>query len=234
MDYLILSAISLGFVLGFKHATDADHVAAVSTIVSERRGLLASAMVGLSWGIGHSITLFLISVPVLVFRLTIPDNLGPLAEAGVGMVLVILGIQALLDIRRKRIHVHAHNHDTGVHLHFHSHQVGDGHEHEHIFALRPKSILIGLFQGTAGSAALMVIVLTTLESPLAGILYVAAYDAAVILGIVIFSFAIGLPFTLTSTRIPLFNKALKLSTAVASIVIGVLLAWQAALSAGLG
>ncbi|MBI2953419.1 MAG: urease accessory protein UreH [Chloroflexi bacterium] len=234
MDYLILSAISLGFVLGFKHATDADHVAAVSTIVSERRGLLASAMVGLSWGIGHSITLFLISVPVLIFRLSVPDNLGPIAEAGVGVVLVILGFQTLLEIRRKRIHVHPHNHETGAHVHFHPHQVGDAHEHEHRFALRPKSILIGLFQGTAGSAALMLVVLTTLESPLAGILYVAAYDLAVILGIVIFSFAIGLPFTLTSSHLPLFNKALKLTTAVVSIVIGVLLAWQATLGAGLG
>lgn len=214
MNSLILSAVGLGFALGLKHATDADHVAAVSTVASRHRDLLASAMVGLSWGIGHSATLFLIAIPVLLLRLAIPDRLGLVAEGGVGAVLVVLGILALRDLRRSRVHLHIHDHDHGAHLHFHSHLMEAGHEHEHRLALRPRSIVIGLFQGAAGSAALMVVVLATLDSPLAGLLFVAAYDLAVILGILAFSVAIGLPFTMTSSRLPLLNRNLQLATAL--------------------
>lgn len=231
MEPLLLSAIGPGFVLGLKHATDPDHVTAVSTIVGEQRGLLASAMVGLSWGLGHSATLFLIAVPALVFRLTIPSGVGAVAEIGVGSVLVILGLLTLRDLRRKRFHVHLHEHgeaNADAHLHFHSHLGGTGHGHEHRLALRPRSVVVGLFQGTAGSAALMLIVLTTIDSPLAGLAYVAVYDLAVILGILVFSVAIGLPFTLAASRVPLLNRALRLATGLASIVVGVVLAWEAA------
>lgn len=234
MDGFILSALALGLVMGIKHALDTDHVMAVSNIVGERRGgLLSSAMVGVSWGIGHSATLFLIAIPVLLLRLTVPASLGSFAEAGVGVVLIALGLATLRSLWRKRVHLHVHGHPserrTSAHLHFHSHLDDVGHDHGHHLALRPRSILIGLLQGTAGSTALMVLVLSTLDSPLAGLIFVAAYDLAVILGILAFSVAISLPFTLTSSRLPLFNKALQLTTAVVSIAVGLTLAWEALL-----
>ena len=230
MDSLVLSAIGLGLVLGLKHATDPDHIVAVSTIVSERRGLLPSAMVGLSWGIGHSTTLLLIAVPVLLFGLTLPEGVTSFAEGGVGVVLVILGLVTLRDLRRQRVHVHVHDHDDAAHLHFHSHGESAGHQHGHL-SLRARSVVVGLFQGVAGSTALMVFVLATIDSPLAGLLYVVAYDLAVIIGILVFSLVISLPFTWAPSRVPALNTGLRLVASLASVLLGFVVVWGALVGA---
>lgn len=229
MNPIILSIAGLGFVLGLKHATEPDHVTAVSTIVSKYKGLSASAMVGLSWGIGHSATLFLIAVPILIFRLTVPSSLGPLADGGVGLILAALGLLVLRDLRRERVHIHTHDHGIRAHLHFHSHLVDDGHEHKHKFALRPRSVVIGLLQGMSGSAALMLIALTTLDSPNAGLIFVAFYNLAIVLGILAFTVAFGMSITLTANRVPSLNRAIQLIAALASVFIGAALVWESML-----
>ena len=87
----VLTSLFFGFLLGVKHALDADHIVAVTTIVSRSNSLLRSVLVGLSWGIGHNLTLFAVGFAVLVFKLTIPDRLALSMEFIVGVILVILG-----------------------------------------------------------------------------------------------------------------------------------------------
>ncbi len=188
----LASTVTLGLLLGVKHALDADHVVAVSTIVSRERRPLRAAVVGASWGMGHTLTLLAVGVLVLVFKVTIPPRIALAFEFVVGVMLVLLGGNILWDFWQKRVHAHTHaSGETHVHLHRHA---GD-HEHTHE-AVGRKSFLVGMVHGLAGSAALMLLVLGTLDGAVEGLTYIAAFGVASVLAMTVVSTAIGLPFTL--------------------------------------
>ena len=170
-DVGLLAALMLGVILGLRHSLDPDHVVAVSTIVSTYRNPLRSFWVGVSWGLGHTTTLLLIGVVIITLRLTIPDRLALLLEFFVGIMLVGLGAQVIYNFRKKRVHKHPHGHSENAHHHFHSHLQDPGHtpkHHEYMGVgkpfLRKKSYLIGAVHGVAGSAALTLLVLVSIES----------------------------------------------------------------------
>ena len=125
-------ALVLGLVLGVRHAFDADHLVAVSTIVSEYRNPLRAIWIGVSWGLGHTTTLLLAGIGVLLLHLRIPENLSLWFEFAVGVMLVLLGIQTFLAFRQRKVHIHSHSHpgdESGHHQHFHSHEAGTEHSH---------------------------------------------------------------------------------------------------------
>ena len=127
----LATLIGLGFVLGLKHALDADHVVAISTIVSHTKNLKKSSLFGVIWGVGHATTLFLVGLAILIFKLAIPDKLALSFEFLVGIVLVILGIDVLRKIVKEKIHWHWHRHGKVIHTHFHSHERLPSHNHIH-------------------------------------------------------------------------------------------------------
>lgn len=125
----------LGLILGVRHAFDADHLVAVSTIVSEYRNPLRAIWIGVSWGLGHTTTLLLAGVALLLLNLRINENLALLFEFAVGVMLVLLGLQTFLAFRRRKVHIHPHVHggnEPEQHQHFHSHEAGADHFHDNL------------------------------------------------------------------------------------------------------
>ncbi|MCI0784666.1 MAG: urease accessory protein UreH, partial [Chloroflexi bacterium] len=212
----LFAALALGIILGIRHSLDPDHVVAVSTIVSEYRNPLRSFWVGISWGLGHTTTLLIIGVVIIALRLTIPDRMALLFEFFVGIMLVALGAQVIYSFRRKKVHQHAHGHQEAAHEHFHSHAQSPEHRPEHHEAhgigkpfLRKKSYLVGTVHGVAGSAALTLLVLASIESPLAGLGYILLFGLGSVLSMGVMTILIGLPFVISAGRLPNLNRAIQ-------------------------
>jgi ABC-type nickel/cobalt efflux system permease component RcnA len=212
--------LGLGLVTGLKHAFDADHIVAVSTMVSESKSFFRSSMIGASWGIGHTFTLLVIGIIVLAAGITIPPKLALSFEALVGVILIILGISIFWRFMKQRVHLHVHSHDQGnrhIHQHHHS-EKKEGHHHSTPF--RKKSIFVGMFHGMAGSAALILIILSTIESFFLGVFFILIFGAGSIMGMFLVTGFIGLPFKFTAKRFAKANIGIKLVSGSLSIVIG--------------
>lgn len=234
MESTILATLLLGLVLGMQHALDADHLVAVSTIVSRHRNPFRAGLVGMFWGIGHTATLLMAGLAVIIFRLTIPDRLALSMEFLVGIVLVTLGAQILWQYRVRRVHAHRHRHEEEQepHLHFHSHADSPEHGHEHLTSRR-KSLLVGMIHGMAGSAALMLIVLGTINSAWEGVAYILLFGAGSIAGMMAVSMLIGLPFALSAGRFTALNSGIRLAAGALSIALGFMVMYEIGFGEGL-
>ena len=180
-------ALTLGFLLGLKHATDADHVVAVSTIVSEYRNAWKGIWVGASWGLGHTTPLLVLGIVILLLKdvaLSRYEPIAPVFEFGVGVMMVFLGLQVFWNLRRGRLHVHEHQHDAQAHLHIHgTHEASEeavSLESHGFFKpgrpfFRAKSYLIGIIHGLAGSAAVMLVLLPQITSFAVGFGYLLLF-----------------------------------------------------------
>ena len=193
LDTEFLTIVGLGFVLGLRHALDTDHLAAVSTVLAQRPSFRASGMIGFSWGLGHTTILLLVGAVVLVFRVPVPEPIALAAEFGVGAMLVFLGCMLGLRLVRERWHVHRHEHDGTQHLHLHSHALADDHGHGHWWHDSVRPFCIGMAHGLAGSAALLLIVLSSARSVSEGLIYIAVFGAGSILGMMAVGLAVSLP-----------------------------------------
>lgn len=230
LEITLLTALPFGFLLGVKHALDADHIVAITTIVSRSNSLLRSIMVGLIWGIGHTITLFAVGFAVLVLKLNIPDRLVLSMEFAVGIILVALGIPLIRQLIRARAHVHWHEHEDKGHLHGHAHQEETRvHNHQHI--RRP--LLVGMIHGLAGSGALTILVLSTMSSVTQGLFLLLLFGIGSILGMLIFSGLISLPFKLTSGVSQQLNLWIQGAAGIISTAFGLFIMWQTGFVAGL-
>jgi high-affinity nickel permease len=192
-DTEILTILGLGFVLGLRHALDSDHVAAVSIVLARRPSVRASGMVGFSWGLGHTLVLLLIGAVVLALQVEIPESIALAAEFGVGMMLIVLGASLAVKLSKERWHVHPHEHDGERHLHLHSHRLNANHHHPHWLRDSIQPLCIGMVHGLAGSAALLLVVLSTAKSLMAGLLYIAIFGVGSILGMILIGLAISAP-----------------------------------------
>jgi sulfite exporter TauE/SafE len=213
------SVLVIGFVLGLQHATEADHLAAVSTIVSEKKNLLTASIVGGMWGIGHTISLFAVGILVIFLKLQISETLEARLEACVGVMLVLLGINALRKLfQANRVHLHTHEHDGHRHAHVHTHHEDRSDISHH--RLSPRSVAIGMVHGLAGSAALMLLVVPTISSPTIALAYILIFGIGSIGGMMAMSFLIGLPFHFTAGRFDLLNRGIRLVAGVFSLGLG--------------
>jgi hypothetical protein len=194
--------LGVGFLLGLRHALDADHLAAVSTVLAERPSFRASSAVGLWWGIGHTLTLMIVGSIVLAWGLRIPEGFEVIAESGVGILLIVLGGTLGLKLYRERWHIHSHQHDGEQHVHFHSHQRQDHHRHRHWIADSIRPLCIGMAHGLAGSAALMLLILSTTEELGPGLLSIAVFGVGSIVGMMAIGATLSLPlvFSLSISR----------------------------------
>src|SRR5947208_7803885 len=161
-----LVVLLVAFALGLRHASDPDHVVAVSTLVAatrERAGR-AAGLLGAAWGLGHATTLLLFGVPVVLASAYLPATVPSLAEASIGLIIVALAVRLLVRWRRGAFHAHMHQHDGSNHLHVHSHLDGAEHQHAHAVRSPRQSFGIGLVHGTAGSAGVAVLIIAAVPS----------------------------------------------------------------------
>lgn len=220
-----VSVLLIGFVLGLQHAIEADHLAAVSTIVSEKKSLLTASLIGGLWGLGHTISLFGVGVLVVFLKLQISESVETKLEVAVGVMLVLLGINAFRKLRAaENIHVHAHEHGEREHIHIHAHREEPVETSHHRFSVR--SIAIGMVHGLAGSAALMLLVLPVIASPAVALAYILVFGIGSIGGMMAMSLLIGLPIYFTSHKFQLVNKGIRLVAGVFSLGLGTLIVYE--------
>lgn len=213
--------LGVGFLLGLRHALDADHLAAISTVLAERPSFRASSAVGFWWGIGHTATLLMVGAVVLAWDLRIPEQLEIFAESFVGFLLIVLGGTLAWKLYRERWHVHSHHHDDGLHVHFHSHRQQDDHRHRHWMTGFVRPLCIGMAHGLAGSAALMLIVLSSTHELGSGLLSIAVFGVGSIVGMMAIGLTISLPLICSLAASRRLFVGLQGCAGVASVGIGV-------------
>lgn len=210
----LFSILLLGFLLGIKHAIEPDHVIAVSTIARESKNIKRSVFAGIYWGIGHTATLFIFGMFLIIAKNTITDRMALSLEFIVGIMLVTLGLSSIFSFLK-------HNH-----LHTRSQTESKGKKHLHI-----KSFFIGLVHGLAGSAAMVLLTMSTVSTIWQGALYILIFGCGTVVGMLCFSTVIGLPFILTSGK--QFNKYLSNFAGLISILFGLYYMYHLGISEGL-
>lgn len=228
------SLLLLGFLIGMRHALEADHVAAVATLTSRTATMKQAVKLGSLWGIGHTLTLFLFGSLVLLTDLFIPETMATVLELVVGLMLVVLGLDVLRRLIKERIHYHAHQHrylkkqQQQRHFHAHSHasQSGknirqDSHQHDHIEGLSLRALFVGVLHGMAGSAALILLTLETIQSPLQGLLYITLFGIGSIAGMAVLSFIISIPIRASAKGMTWMHNGLQLVIGTATVILGV-------------
>jgi ABC-type nickel/cobalt efflux system permease component RcnA len=214
----------LGIVLGFRHAFEPDHLAAVSTLASRQGSLWGAARLGLVWGLGHTATVGAIALVIVALGVRFPPALWPAAEVVVAALLVLLGGAVVWRYARGRWHLHLHAHDASSHLHLHSHAEGAGHAHLHASADARRSLGFGVAHGLAGSGAIAVLVVAAAPSAGLRLAYFAAFGAGTILGMLAVSLTLGALVRFASRRGTRWATALHVGSACVSVVAGVALA----------
>jgi nickel/cobalt exporter len=221
--------LGIGLVFGLKHALEADHLAAVTTIVSERKSVWSSSLVGGLWGIGHTISLLVAGVAVILLHLQIGEKTALALEFCVALMLIALGVNALRKLRRGgTLHVHVHQH--GGHTHAHPHLHGEAPEADeathHGFRLNARPLLVGMVHGMAGSAALMLLVLSTIPSAALGFAYIGVFGLGSVGGMMLMSALVGLPMHLTAARFTRANLALRALAGTFSLGFGLFMVYN--------
>jgi high-affinity nickel-transport protein len=250
-----LSILFLGFFLGMRHATDSDHVVAVTTIVSRQRSIGSAVVTGIYWGIGHSFTLLVVGGAIVLFGVVIPERLGLSLEFCVALMLILLGALNLRATMRSLrnavaqsgpVHAHPHQHGDYVHTHVHGHGP-EPHGHaddavppaklDHWFGrvklyqmLRP--IVIGVVHGLAGSAAVALLVLPAIRNPAWAMAYLLVFGLGTIAGMTLTTATIAVPVT-CSTRFHFCHRHLGTAAGLVSLGFGLFLAYQIGFVEGL-
>jgi len=248
------SVIALGLFLGMRHATDPDHVIAVSTIVSRQRKIARSALIGAFWGIGHTLTILLVGAAIILFNLVIPPRIGLSMELAVGLMLVLLGFMNVISFFRDSsvtdgstiIHSHAHSHGDYVHSHPHGHSP-EAHPHrpEHTplghldrafgslgLYQHMRPLIVGIVHGLAGSAAVALLVLTTIRNPHWAIAYLLVFGIGTIAGMMLITMSIASTFHIIG-RNQRISRWLAAASGVLSLAFGLVVAYQVGFVNGL-
>lgn len=245
----LLSILLLGFFLGVRHATDSDHVVAVTTIVSRQRSVSGAAFTGLCWGIGHTLTLLVVGGAIVLFGIVIPERLGLSFEFCVALMLIVLGVinlratwrtvRALRDESSAHRHVHVHHDGDCIHTHPHGHEPGThGHQEDAVASARLdrwfgqikgywniRPIVIGTVHGLAGSAAIALLVLPLIHNAIWSMAYLLIFGLGTIAGMMLITAAIAVPMTYT-TRFQFFNRHLGTAAGVLSVAFGLFLVYH--------
>ncbi len=232
------AVLGLGLLFGLKHATEVDHIVAVSTIVSQHKSIRRSALVGALWGAGHTAALLITGAIVLWMRIAIPESVSNWLEFGVALMIIGLGASALWTVLRNRrdVHVHQHTHDGVSHVHVHFHDRTTQHDrataiHSHaISRIGLKPMIVGTVHGLAGSGALTLLVMTQIRSSWIGFFYLAVFGLGSIAGMLLMTGLIGLPFILTSRNLTRFHRRVQVTAAVFSICFGLWYGYQTSAS----
>lgn len=202
-----ITILGLGFLLGVRHATDSDHVIAISAITARQKNIKSSTFVGVMWGMGHSAMVTLVGILIIFFHLKIPTQTGTILEFGVGTMLIILGIINIFNIIKiPTIHKHEHAHGKKIHAHLHFHFI------------RP--LLVGSMHGLAGSAAIALLILATINNSASAAFYLLIFNIGVIVGMMIITTLIGFSFAYAKKKIGNLHKYFVLGSGIISFIFG--------------
>lgn len=252
----ILSILALGFFLGMRHATDPDHVIAVTTIVSRQKNVRQAALIGILWGLGHTITILAVGSAIILFDLVIPPRVGLTMELSVGIMLILLGILNLSGIMRwiseslppaASGHSHPHGHGDYIHSPPHSHAPE---KYGHVDSATPvgwmdrtfgrlglyqvaRPLAVGVVHGLAGSAAVTLLVLTNIRVPSWAIFYLLVFGLGTVVGMMLITAAIALPFTFSERRFARLNRGLGLVSGLVSLAFGAFVVYKMGFVSGL-
>jgi ABC-type nickel/cobalt efflux system permease component RcnA len=250
--------VLLGFFLGMRHATDPDHVIAVTTIVARQRTSSGAAAIGAAWGVGHTMTILVVGGGIIVFGWVIPPRLGLSMELCVGVMLIALGMMNLVRWRPRAgpeanagrhspSHSHAHQHGDYVHTHTHGHEP-ETHPHapdrtplgwldRHLGSLGTyqlaRPLVVGVVHGLAGSAAVALLVLATIRNPAWALLYLVVFGLGTILGMMLMTVLIVVPFAHGDRRSVRASRVLRVASGVLSIAFGLFVAYRIGFADGL-
>jgi cytochrome c biogenesis protein CcdA len=249
----LLSVIALGFFLGMRHATDPDHVIAVTTIVARYKKISHAALIGAFWGVGHTLTILVVGSGIILFGWVIPARIGLSMEFSVGLMLILLGFLNLTGILQwitatvapahgiaGASHSHPHSHGDYVHTHPHQH---DPETHPHPPTQTPlgwfdrrfgriglyqvvRPLVVGLVHGLAGSAAVALLVLTTIRNPKWAIVYLLVFGVGTIAGMMLITGAMVLPFAYADNRFSRLNQGLRVASGLISVAFGLFLIYE--------
>ena len=238
----ILALAGFGFLLGMRHATDADHVIAVTTILNRSQRFLDTTLIGALWGLGHTVTVVTVGVLIIVFNVVIPPPVGLAMEFAVALMLIGLGLLNLFGGLRSLterltppapMHAHEHAHGGAAHGHLHGH----GRERGLLATfgryqlIRP--VVVGLVHGLAGSAAVALLVLATIQDTGTALAYLVIFCLGVAGGMAVLTTVIGLPFMVSRARSAQINRWLTIGSGILSLAFGLLLAYEIGFLGGL-
>src|SRR6266404_720924 len=219
--------LGLGFLLGMQHALEADHIAAVSSIAARRTQIGDIVKHGLTWGLGHTLTLFAFAGGAILLGHALPEHFAGPIETAVGVMLVGLGAHVLWRLWRDRVHFHRHGHGDGtVHIHAHSHagenipHIRAAHAHAHGF--RWRTLLVGLMHGMAGSAALLVFAVSQGSSSAVALGYIALFGNGSMIGMGALSTVIAVPLVVSARSLTWANRGLQGAVGLATVAIGIM------------
>lgn len=218
-----LTFLTLGFLLGARHALDADHIAAVTTILCRAPRLATSGLIGLAWGVGHGLTVVGVGLLLIAFGVTLPPRFAQALEFAVGLMLVALGVSLGGRVIRGEWHAHGHEHEGTRHWHLHRHEKSTLHEHHHEHwmqrSLRP--LLVGSCHGLAGTASLALVAASSAASVGGAVLFLAAFGLGSVLGMMLTAFAISVPLVLSAAVGQRAHRVLQAVASLGSIGLGV-------------
>lgn len=220
----MLSILMLGFIIGMRHALEADHLAAVSTIASQNLGIKRAWQMGSAWGLGHTITLFIFGGIVLMVGGHISEEISSALEMAVGVMLILLGADVIRRLIVNRVHYHVHRHgDDTPHFHAHSHRHDKKHNkaaHHHQHGFPTRALFIGLIHGMAGSAALIAITLESVESIPLGIAYITLFGLGSIVGMALLASIIAIPLQASAKKLTWMHNGLQAGIGLLTMAIG--------------
>ena len=248
----LFSIMAVGFFLGMRHATDPDHVIAVSTIVSRQPKLSRAALIGAFWGLGHTVTIFVVGTAIILFNLSIPARIGLSMELSVGIMLIVLGVFNVVSFFRsipgapvdvhigESLHSHHHSHGDYIHNHPHKHQPE---VHPHAADQTPVAFLdrmlgrsgwyqhvrplaIGIVHGLAGSAAVALLVLATIQNPRWAIAYLLIFGVGTIAGMMVITMSLASAIKVVGARSRSISRRLAIASGLLSLAFGCLVVYQ--------
>ena len=228
----MLTLFSLSFVLGMRHALEADHAAAVASLALRNHSMSQTLKQGLAWGMGHTMTLLVFSSVVLLLGIVIPARFAQGLEFGVGLMLVGLGLDVMRRLRQEQMHVHLHQHpDRPPHVHVHSHK-GEArlppapHEHSHPHGFPFRALLVGLMHGMAGSAALILLTLNATISPGQAVGYILVFGLGSMLGMGVLSVVMAIPLWYSAHSLTRIHRGLQTCVGIGTTFLGLAVIYQ--------
>ena len=231
----LVNTLLLGFLIGLKHALEVDHVAAVASLASKTTSVREGLTLGASWGLGHTITLFIFSSIVLILDTVVSAQLALTLEFFVGCMLVFMGGAIIKNIVKKRIHLHMHNHSDGTtHRHFHSHlQDNVEHQHTHTQQFSIRALLVGMMHGMAGSAALIVLTLDSVSSIETRLVYIFLFGVGSVIGMALLSFLMIIPLRHSEYAANRTYKSLQVFIGLVTLFLGMIIMYETSVNNGL-
>jgi hypothetical protein len=216
----LITSSGLGSLLGMRHALEPDHLAAVSTLVTDQRNSRRAAWLGVCWGLGHTLTLMLVGAALILLRAEMPAYVSDLFELGVAVMLIGLGARAIVVAARLGPHGPVHAHAHGGHVH--THHGAAAHVHIGAWTLARRPLLVGAVHGLAGSGALTALVLATLPTTTARLAYIVLFGIGSTAGMAALSGLLGWPLARAGSN---RSVARGVSFAVGLLSIALGIAW---------